>query len=263
MFVRKSLSTLAAGALLCLTASTAAADSIILGGIEDHVGTSAVEGHGDYNDLMFTMTGNISVLAPQAGFNPLTQSLVDESGTIFWDQHSYDGVDYNFGYCATGWGNCVAQGPALGALNYVAGPGGAAPLTELFQASGAITMSLFFEKTSNANGNTVGWYDPTNPTVLHQILTGQQGTGASAVFTPSQIFALYSTDGLGQIYSSVAAANQEEAVNQQHFALLVSPIPEPGTGRLAGILLAAAFATRLQWKNSHKPVPVVVRAAKH
>ena len=80
MFVRKSLSTLAAGALLCLMAGTAAADSIILGGIEDHVGTSAVEGHGDYNDLMFTMTGNISVLAPLAGFIRAHSELVDRNG---------------------------------------------------------------------------------------------------------------------------------------------------------------------------------------
>ncbi len=262
MFVRKSLITFAAGALLCLTAGTAAAGSIIIGGIEDRQGTTPVEGHGDYNDLMFTMTGNISVLAPLAGFNALTLNLVDETGTIFWDQHSYDGVDYNFGYCATGGGNCIAQSPALGAFDYVAGPGGAAPLTELFQAFGSVTMSLIFEKTSNIDGNTVGWYDPANPTVLHQILAGQDGTGASAVFTPTQIFALYSTDSFGQFYSSVAAANQEESVDQQHFALLVSSVPEPGTGRLGGIVLTAAFAWLL-WKNSHKPVPVVVRAIKH
>jgi hypothetical protein len=124
-------------------------------------------------------------------------------------------------------------------------------------------MSLIFEKTSNINGNTVGWYDPSNPTVLHQILTGQEGTGASAVFTPSGIFALYSSDSLGQIYSSVAAANQGESLTQQHFALLVSPVPEPGTGRLAGIVLAAAGASMLLRKKSHERVAVVVRAAKH
>ena len=33
-------------------------------------------------------------------------------------------------------------------------------MSELFQASGAVTMNLLFEKTSNLNKNTLGWYDP-------------------------------------------------------------------------------------------------------
>jgi hypothetical protein len=247
MAVCKSLSVFAAGVLFFMLADTAAADSIIVGGIEDHAGTTAIEGHGDYNDLVFDMAGNISVISPQAGFNALTLNLVNESGTIFWDQHSYDGVDYNFGYCATGWGNCTVQGPPPGPLDYLAGQGGVAPLSELFQASGAVTMSLLSENTSNVAGNTLGWYDPANPTVLHQILAGPDGPGASAVFTPSQIFALYSSNGKGQFYSSVASDNQDESLTQQHFALLQTPpIPEPGTGRLAGFVLVIALYTKLR-----------------
>ena len=44
----------------------------------------------------------------------LALNMVDESGTIFWDQHSGDGADYNFGYCATGLGNVPWQVCRLG-----------------------------------------------------------------------------------------------------------------------------------------------------
>ena len=133
----------------------------------------------------------------------------------------------------------------------MAGPGGAAPLTELFQASGAVTMSLFFEETSNANGNTMGWYDPANPTVLHQILTGQQCAGASAVFTPvSSLCSLLHGWPRADLFER-GRGQPGESVTQQHFALLVSAIPEPGTGRLAGIVLAAACADKFLWKHSH------------
>ncbi len=239
MSIYKSLSVVALGALFFLQANTAVAGSILLGGIEDYSGGSTIEGHGDYNDLVFEITGNISAIAAQAGFRSLAPSMVDESGTIFWDQHSLDGADYNLGYCVTGLGNCVVAGLPVGSLNYLAGPGGAAPMSELFQASGPITMNLLFEKTSNMDKNTLGWYDPANPGVLHQIFAGPDGTGTSVTFTPSGTFALYSTNGWGPFYSSVAADNQQESATVQHFAFLeVQPTetPEPGTGVLAGLL---------------------------
>jgi hypothetical protein len=245
----KSLSGLAAGALFFLVVRPAAADSILLGGVEDYPGVSAVEHQGDYNDLMFMMTGNISVLAPQAAFNALTQNLINESGTIFWDQHSYDGSDYNFGYCATGLGNCSAGGFPQGPLDYLAAPAGAAPLSELFQAIGTVTVNLLDEKSSNKNANTLGWYDPARPTVLHAIFAGPDSAGASATFTPSGVFALYSTNGVGQFYSSLAADNQQESATQQHFAFLETqpaPAPEPGTGGLAGLVLGIAIYTKLR-----------------
>jgi hypothetical protein len=248
MSIYKSLSVVALSALFFLQANTSVAGTILLGGIEDYAGGSAVEGHGDYNDLMFEMTGNISAIAAQAAFSALAPNMVDESGTIFWDQHSSDGADYNFGYCATGLGNCVVAGLPGGPLNYLAGPGGAAPMSELFQASGPITVNLLFEKTSNLDKNTLGWYDPTNPGVLHQIFAGPDGAGTSVTFTPSGVFALYSTNGLGPLYSSLASDNQQESATRQHFAFLeIQPTetPEPGTGVLAGLVLTIVGLARL------------------
>jgi hypothetical protein len=236
------------GALFFLQANTSIAGSILLGGIEDYAGGSAVEGHGDYNDLMFEMTGNISAIAAQSAFSALALNMVDESGAIFWDQHSYDGADYNLGYCATGLGNCAVAGLPVGPLDYLAGPGGAAPMSELFQASGVVTMNLLFEKTSNLNRNTLGWYDPTHPGVFHQIFAGPDGAGTSVTFTPSGTFALYSINGLGPFYSSLASDNQQESATRQHFAFLeVQPTetPESGTGVLAAVVLAVVGVARL------------------
>lgn len=243
MLVCKYLSMFAAAALFFLHAATATAGSILLGGIEDYAGGSALEGHGDYNDLMFQMTGNISVISPLASFNALLPNMVDESGAIFWGQRSGDGEDYNFGYCATGWGDCKVSGLAMGPLNYLARQGGGAPPSQLFQASGAVTIGLVFEMTSNLNVNTLGWYDPSHPNVLHQIFSGPDSAGASVTFTPSEIFALYSTNGFGQFYSSVASDNQQELPTLQHFAFLeTAPVetPEPATGGVVGLVLMVA-----------------------
>ena len=108
-------------ALLCMVTRPVAAESIVLGGIEDHPANSSFfEGAGDYNNLMFSMAGNISVIAPSANPQALSPGIVNESGTIFWDNHSYDGNDYNFGYCVSGTGNCrVANLPAA-SYDYVA-----------------------------------------------------------------------------------------------------------------------------------------------
>src|SRR5258708_2098340 len=105
MLVYKSLPVLAAGAFFMLLARPAAAESILLGGIEDAPGSIGYEGTGDYNDLMFTIRGTVSVLSPSAWFSPLWPSMVDQKKEIYWDQFSSDGPDYNAGYCALGTGH--------------------------------------------------------------------------------------------------------------------------------------------------------------
>jgi hypothetical protein len=265
MRVRKPVLILAVSALLGLMASPVAADSIVRVGIEDHPGITAVEGNGDFNDMMFALIGNISVLAASADQLPFSASVVNQSGSVFWDNHSYDGNDYNFGYCLLEGGTCT-PGHSLGvSLDYVATGSGGAPVSELFQASGAITAMLLAEVTSNFNSNTLGWYDPSNPSVLHQIFAGPDNTGAVATFIPTGTFALYSTNGIGQFYSSVASANVNESGTQQHFALadgvVLGPgtggqagaVPEPGTGGLAGAVLAAAWVGRTLRKIRPKP----------
>ncbi len=245
MPVRKSALMLAVLALLCLMAGTASAESIILGGVEDHPGPTAFEGTGDFNDLIFSLMGNISVLAASAGQYALNSSVVDQTGTTFFDNNSLDGNDQNFGYCALEGGYCNAGSSSNVALNYVATASGAAADSELFQATGVITATLLIKVTSIANLDTLGWYDPTNPGVFHQIFAGSDANGTVVTFTPSAIFALYSSNGVGDLYSSVTSANVNESVTQQHFALAEGILPEPGTGGLAGGVLAAAWVGKI------------------
>jgi hypothetical protein len=118
MPVRKSVFILAALAVLGLIAGPASAESIVVGGIEDHPGSTAFEGTGDYNDLMFSLRGNISVLAASAGQYALNSSVVDQTGTTFFDNNSLDGNDKNFGYCALEGGTCNSGSSSGVALNY-------------------------------------------------------------------------------------------------------------------------------------------------
>jgi hypothetical protein len=245
MPVRKCLLMLAVLALLGLMAGPAPAESIVLGGIEDHPGTTAFEGGGDFNDLIFSMLGNISVLAPSAQQLAFNSSVVNQAGTTFWDNNSLDGNDKNFGYCALQGGTCNGVDSTGVALNYVANAGGGAPVSELFQATGVITATLLVKVTSIANLDTLGWYDPSNPGVFHQIFAGSDSNGSVVTFTPSAIFALYSTNGVGDLYSSVTSGNVNDSSTQQHFALLDGVVPEPGTGGLAGAVLAAVWLGRV------------------
>jgi hypothetical protein len=245
--VFKFLPTLAAGILGILIARPAEAGSIVVGGMEDSPTSNWYEGNGDYNDLMFQMMGNVSVLSPSSTIQALTPGMVNETGSLFWDNHSYDGEDYNFGYCATGLGNCSVQGVATQSFDYVAGPGGAAPTSEMFQASGALTITLLAKLTCLSSDDTLGWYDPSNPTVLHLIFAGSDAAGTTVTFTPSALFALYGTNGVGETFASMTANNQQVPSSDapQHFALLEETTPEPGTLYLAAVALAACAAWKI------------------
>jgi hypothetical protein len=255
MLACKSFLMLAALALPVLTAGPVTADSIVVGGLEDHPGNNLFEGSGDYNDLIFSMVGSISVVAPSSGQFALNVGDVNESGSVFWDNNSYDGSDTNFGYCALTGGTCIAGHSSSVPFNYVATAGGGAPVSELFQATGAITIMLLAEETSNYNVNTLGWYDPTNPTVLHQIFAGTDSAGAVVTFIPTGTFALYSSNGVGQFYSSMASDDVNESTTQQHFALVEGVLPEPGTGELAGVILAAAWVGRSLRSRIRRKLP--------
>lgn len=250
MLVCKSLFMVTALAALSLMSLPLAAESIVIGGIEDHAGSTPFEGMGDYNDLIFSLLGNVSVLAASAEQLAFNSSVVDQTGTVFWDNQSFDGNDTNFGYCVLGGGACNADAESGVSLDYVANAGGGDPLSELFQATGSITATLLVTDTSNAKNNTLGWYDPSNPGVLHPIFAGGAGLGTVVTFVPSATFALYSSNGVGEFYSSMASANMNEVTTDQHFALVQGLVPEPATGPLAAAVLALACVGRILWRRS-------------
>jgi hypothetical protein len=236
-------------AVLFLAAGPVRATTI-LGGLEDTPGSSGYEKDGDFNDMIFQVTGHIAINAPGAVFNNLIPGVVNENGTIFWDQHSLDGPDENVGYCLLGTGNCAVAGAPFQPFFYVASPTGGAVNNITFSSTGTLTIQMLGEFAALAGSNTLGWYDPAHPGTLHQIFSGPDTTGATVTFTPTSTFAFYSTNGEGQLYASMSGSNLEESEGQEHFAFFTTStklaVPEPTTGVLAtfGLVLVGLGSLR-------------------
>ncbi len=206
----------------------------IAGGLEDMWGSSGFEKNGDFNDMIFEITGNVSIDSPGGVFNNMTSGVVNQNGTVFWDNKSGDGPNMNIGYMLSG-------DASLPNLQYLAMPGGGSPNDVTFDATGAVTLTILGGITANPE-STLGWYELADPGVRHQLAAvPPDSPGYTANFTPSGAFALYSTDGWGQVYSSVSASNVNESADQQHFAFFkpqCSTVPEPSTWMLMGLGVA-------------------------
>jgi hypothetical protein len=221
-----------------LAAAPVGMAATIVGALEDGQGSSGYERNGDFNDVIFEIAGNVSIGAPGGVFNNLSPAVVDQTGTAFWDNLSGDGPDMNIGYCLLGEAKCTPVGAITGDFEYLATPSGGSVNDVTFDATGTVTLTVLGGITSNL-GNTLGWYDLASPSALHQLAAvPPDSSGETVSFTPDGVFALYSTDGWGQVYSSVSASNIEESPTQQHFAFFepqCSSVPEPSTATLAGL----------------------------
>jgi|SRR5579863_1495978 len=228
--VRKQIHALVA-VLLAVTPVGMAAT--IVGGVEDMWGSSGLEKNGDFNDMMFEITGNVTLDAAGGMLHNLTSGMVNENGTVFWDNRSGDGPDMNIGYL-------LLEDASFHNLQYLALTGGGSPNDVTFDATGTVTLTVLGGITRNL-ADTLGWYDLTDPGLLHPLIAAPDSTGYTVSFAPSGDFALYSTDGWGQIYNSVSASNVNESPDQQHFAFFepqASTVPEPSTWVLMGVGIA-------------------------
>lgn len=214
----------------------------IIGSLEDAPGSGGFERNGDFNDIIFQLTGVVSVNAPGGVWSNLTPQVVNENGTVFWDNKSEDGPDMNIGDCLLGEADCSPSGPLGGNYQYLARQNGGSVGDVSFDATGAVTLTVLGGVTGTP-GNTLGWYNLDNPGVLYSLFAvPANSAGETASFTPDGAFALYSTNGGGQLYSSVSSRNVDESPSQQHFAFFVDPpisaVPEPSTAATLGLGLA-------------------------
>jgi PEP-CTERM motif-containing protein len=231
-----------------LAAAPVGRAATIIGGLEDWWGSSGLEKNGDFNDVIFELTGNVTIDAPGGVFNNLTSGMVNQNGTVFWDNPSSDGPNMNIGYL-------LLDDASFPDLQYLAMPGGGSTNDVTFDATGTVTLTVLGGFTGNL-GNTLGWYDLDDPGVLHQLFAVPPDSSRETVsFAPDGAFALYSTDGWGQVYSSVSASNVDASPNQQHFAFFVDPpntVPEPSTGVLMGMGVALLGFGALRRKKQRK-----------
>jgi PEP-CTERM motif len=241
---------LLAGGLLAvmLAATPGALASEFIGGVEDTPGSSGIEKNGDFNDMIFELTGNVTMNAPGGVFSNLTSGVVNESETVFWDNHSGDGPDMNVGYCLLNEATCSLRGAPDGSLEYLAAQNGGSVNNVTFDATGTLTLELLGGITGDKE-DTLGWYDLADPSVEHLLIASPDSAGFTVSFTPDGAFALYSSDGYGQVYSSLSSSNVGEGGDQEHFAFFIpgfipgdpsgndppSSVPEPSTAVLTGL----------------------------
>lgn len=220
--------------------------SVYYGGLEDIVGNTGVEKNGDYNDLLFKLTGpNLTLVSGDGQW--FTMIAPNEDGSPYWDNVSADGSHMGVGYCLTRTGGCLAlAAPAGPNLQYLALPGGSGqPLNFSFTSIGQDAAAFLLEISALSSNNTIGWYDTTDPLNRGVIFSGAQTSGASATFTPSASFGLWAYNGSSEFRSQTALGSVDQ--RQQHIAMFQVPgqqdvtTPEPASFVMlgAGLVLVA------------------------
>ncbi len=207
-------------------------------GFEDTKG-----GDYDYNDMVFSLSGNSLTLNSSASY--YNQPTLGTSGTPFWNNASYDQPSgtYNVGYCIYGGGACN-KGVALdpGAQFLASDPtshtGSANDVT--FSVNGNVNANIQVEVA--AATSELGYYLTADPTHAFHALTGSSSNVYS--FTPGGNFGLVEkVSTLGTMYYSQTALGTQD--NVSHFAFFSTPAPEPGMmGLMGGGLVGVAALLR-------------------
>ncbi|HVT93935.1 MAG TPA: PEP-CTERM sorting domain-containing protein [Bryobacteraceae bacterium] len=223
-------------------------------GMEDG-GAASVEGQGDFNDMIFSLVGSGLTLNSLTGQWNAAPNL-STTGTPFWNNTSGDGAGQGVGYCIFGGGACTLPGGTPSNGGYLgAGAGGSGQVTDVLFSSGGgeVTATLLAKITAWASTDTIGWYDPNDPSgTLHTIFSGPMTTSTVITFDPSATFGLWTmgSDGSGPVYYS-------NTNDMAHFAFFSSlETPEPGSILLMGLgilLLGVGLATKHSRKSTGDP----------
>ena len=160
-----------------------------------------------------------------AAFQSWSITNLNQNGKPYWDNVSLDGSNMNIGFFLVNAPTAPLAG-APGALPYWGNAfnlstdsGGTADLNFTFQRTASFSVaSLQLEVAGNADINEFGWYDITNPSVLHTIFAGPDSAPASSSFTPSAQYGFY-LKGADGVYHTQSSLNPSGDTNHQHFAV--------------------------------------------
>lgn len=247
-------------ASIFLAGGTMHAATIIVG-VEDGIGINPTEGTGDYNDMIFTLTGNLGLVG-NGTLQALTPgTLTNPSGTPFWNNPSLDGTNYNIGYCLLGTGNCpTPSGFPYSNLQYFSNAN-AAIGSETFTSSGSDIVTLLEENTGFGATDRLYYYPIVGGVAGAPVLLvpSASSNGYSVTFTPAANFGLYFV-APGGFVNSQSSLNQNDP-GQQHFAIFTSgaappitpgpvgSVPEPATTGVMFALLAFGVLGKLWSKR--------------
>ncbi len=160
-----------------------------------------------------------------AGFQSWTGANLNENDAPYWDNTSLDGSDKNVGFFLTDAPTAPMAG-APGALpfwgnsfNPGTDAGGTADLNFTFNRSATSSLAnLELEVAQNRNINEFGWYDTTDPSVLHPIFLGPDSAPASDEFSPSAEYGFYLKGSNGTFYTQ-SSLNPGGDTSHQHFSI--------------------------------------------
>jgi hypothetical protein len=165
-----------------------------------------------------------------AAFQDWNASDLKDNGKAFWDNKSFDGKKQtkksNVGFSLTGTASIQVAG-APGDLPYwgLAGKskkktGGNADLNFFLQREELTSSAtLKLEASPNANIDEFGWYDITDPSVLHPIFLGSDSPITNDTFSPSPQYGFYLKRGDQATFYTQSSLNPFKDTLHQHFTV--------------------------------------------
>jgi hypothetical protein len=164
-----------------------------------------------------------TVVASSGGWQSFP-ATVTESGPAFWENHSSDGPHENVGYFLTNTGTFAGSTTGPGPLSYWGTASGGYVTNFYFTSMSTSNAALMLASIAGfANGNSFGWYDVTNPSVLHPILAGPASSNPNSVsFAPSASYGFWMRAANGNIFYTQSSLDSPGYVGHQMFALFTT-----------------------------------------